>query len=537
MKKEMGFQIGGRQIKIKEFDDRYSVLLPIDLSEETSDEWSDEIDKEAVKEKVHAYADKTMKYLVSEGFISGDKKTQVHIAVKKDQFLWIYFLTKDQNYVSLIKVMQLSNEVTTKGATNTNTNDVEHPVSQSTKTVSLQDAVNEVLSKELPKSDKPQKKVSVFKKVSSASGLKDIPLSDAKKDELEAFWIENFVSETPKGFEATITPELAHYAVKYCMPRNRLTKVYVLNKYCKAMLAGKWELNGCSIIVNTDGKIEDGGHRLTACYNSQLPLKTMANVGQPVASHKTIDRGASRQIHDDLEFEFFLSSKLDIPAGAKGHTICRKVVSWMKAWRKTITTTNNSSAVLCHPDTARGDALTDEIKRVLCENERIFASFAAFEKMTRNMPSEVTISSRGYNRFEFIRLTGAATPLCQYYYLQPEKATSFIERILNPYKVDNEGKVAHIAKDDPASQVRDYLINNRGVVSNGMGKVEELYFRMVSAIHADYKDRKISVLRRTKCWFPNWSIPIDGSYEKFPSPEETEGTTAAQQELDSTVEA
>ena len=289
-------------------------------------------------------------------------------------------------------------------------------------------------------------------------------------------------------------------------------------------------MNGCSIIVNTEGKIEDGGHRLTACYNSQLPLRTMVNVGQPVASHKTIDRGAARQIHDDLEFEFFLSSKLDIPAGAKGHTICRKVVSWMKAWRKTITTTNNSLAVLCNPSSARGDVLTDEIKRLLCENERIFASFAAFEKMTRNMPSEVTISSRGYNRFEFIRLTGAATPLAQYYYLQPEKATAFIDRILNPYKVDEEGKVAHIAKDDPASQVRDYLINNRGVVSNGMGKVEELYFRMVSAIHADYKDRKISVLRRTKCWFPNWSIPIDGSYDKFPSSGEVEEETLSKEE-------
>ena len=84
----MGFKIGGRQIKLKEFDDRYSVLLPIDLSEETGDEWSDGIDKEArtevIKEKVHAYADQTMKYLVSEGFINEDKKTQVHIAIKKD---------------------------------------------------------------------------------------------------------------------------------------------------------------------------------------------------------------------------------------------------------------------------------------------------------------------------------------------------------------------------------------------------------------------------------------------------------------------
>jgi len=80
----MGFQVGGRQIKIKEFDDRYSVLLPIDLSEGSDDEWADEPDKEAIKEKANAYANQTMKYLVSEGFISEDKKTQVHIAVKKD---------------------------------------------------------------------------------------------------------------------------------------------------------------------------------------------------------------------------------------------------------------------------------------------------------------------------------------------------------------------------------------------------------------------------------------------------------------------
>ena len=436
-----------------------------------------------------------------------------------------------------------SSEVITEGAktTNTNTENVANSVAQNTNTVSLQDAVNNVLNKELPTEEqKPQvKKVSTFKRVSSANALKNVPLSDTKKEELEAFWIENFVSETPQGFEATITPELAHYVVKHCMPRNRLTKAYALNKYCRTMLDGKWELNGCSIVVNTEGKIEDGGHRLTACYNSQLPLRTMVNIGQPIESHKTIDRGAGRQLHDDLEFEFFLSSKLDIPAGAKGHTICRKVVSWMKAWRRTVTTTNNNAKVLCKDGTSlrNGDTLTDEIKKTLCQNERIFGSIAAFEQMTRNMPSELTMSAKGLNRFEFIRLTGAATPLAQYYYLQPEKATSFVKRLLNPYKIE-DGNITPIASNDPASQVRKYLLDNRGTVGNGMGKVEELYFRMVSAIHADYKDRKLQTLRQTKCWCPNWSIPCDGSYNKFPTPEEKEESTTTQQELvEATVEA
>ena len=79
IKKEMGFEIGGRQIKIKEFENRYSVLLPLDLNS-CDDEWSE---FETDREMVHAYADKTMKYLVDEGFIDKSKTTQVHIAVKK----------------------------------------------------------------------------------------------------------------------------------------------------------------------------------------------------------------------------------------------------------------------------------------------------------------------------------------------------------------------------------------------------------------------------------------------------------------------
>lgn len=75
----MGFEIGGRQIKIKEFENRYSVLLPLDLNS-CDDEWSE---FETDREMVHAYADKTMKYLVDEGFIDKSKTTQVHIAVKK----------------------------------------------------------------------------------------------------------------------------------------------------------------------------------------------------------------------------------------------------------------------------------------------------------------------------------------------------------------------------------------------------------------------------------------------------------------------
>ena len=86
--------------------------------------------------------------------------------------------------------------------------------------------------------------------------------------------------------------------------------------------------------------------------------------------------------------------------------------------------------------------------------------------------------------------------MAQYYYLQPEKATSFVKRLLNPYKIE-DGNITPIASNDPASQVRKYLLDNRGTVGNGMGKVEELYFRMVSAIHADYKDRKLHTLRQT----------------------------------------
>jgi len=322
------------------------------------------------------------------------------------------------------------------------------------------------------------------------------------------------------------------------MPRNRMLKVFALNKYARAMTKGEWELNGQSIVVNTEGIVEDGGHRLAACYNSQKPFQTMVNIGQPVGSHKTIDRGAARQLHDDLEFEFFLSDKLDIPTGIKGHTICRKVVSWMKAWRRSAVNTSNAtktSRVFGKECTTIVVQITDYIKNTICGNERMFGSFKTFEKLTREMSSELTMSATGVNRFEFIRLTGAATPLIQYHYLQPDLATSFVNRILSPYIVGDNGLVAQIDSTDPAFQVRKYLLDNRGSVGNGMGKVEELYFRMVSAIHADYTGRKISVLRQTRSWYPDWSIPILGSYNEVYSASDEESETVKQEELANVV--
>mgnify|MGYP001188566896 CR=1 FL=1 len=80
LKKEMGFKVYGNEVRIKEYENRYSVLLPIDFSSDDSS-WSEE---EIDKGRVQAYADKTMKYLVDEGFINSDRKIQVHIAVKKN---------------------------------------------------------------------------------------------------------------------------------------------------------------------------------------------------------------------------------------------------------------------------------------------------------------------------------------------------------------------------------------------------------------------------------------------------------------------
>jgi hypothetical protein len=100
----------------------------------------------------------------------------------------------------------------------------------------------------------------------------------------------------------TITPMLARHLLS-CSAGNRGIKQAKIASYARDMAAGNWKLNGETIILNDDGVLIDGHHRLKACIQSEVAFQSIVVKGCAAGSEKTIDMGASRTLGDVLSFQ------------------------------------------------------------------------------------------------------------------------------------------------------------------------------------------------------------------------------------------
>lgn len=83
---------------------------------------------------------------------------------------------------------------------------------------------------------------------------------------------------------------------------NRSLKSSKVAAYARDMAAGRWQVNGEPIIIDRNGALIDGHHRLRACINSEEPFQSFVIRGVSPESQKTIDMGASRSASDALTF-------------------------------------------------------------------------------------------------------------------------------------------------------------------------------------------------------------------------------------------
>jgi hypothetical protein len=84
---------------------------------------------------------------------------------------------------------------------------------------------------------------------------------------------------------------------------NRRMKAEKVRSYARDMLAGRWILNGETIITSSDGRLIDGHHRLRACVEAGRPFQTLVVRGVDNRAATTVDMGASRTLADVLAFE------------------------------------------------------------------------------------------------------------------------------------------------------------------------------------------------------------------------------------------
>lgn len=95
----------------------------------------------------------------------------------------------------------------------------------------------------------------------------------------------------------TVTPEIAAKWIETGAP-NRKPARHQINIFANAMKAGRWEYNGQDIILDRDGHLIDGQHRLLAVIKSGQNVVMGVKRGVPSEAFMTIDSGKARNVAD-----------------------------------------------------------------------------------------------------------------------------------------------------------------------------------------------------------------------------------------------
>lgn len=97
-----------------------------------------------------------------------------------------------------------------------------------------------------------------------------------------------------------VTPSLAAKWLSATTSKNRPMKPEALRQYIQSMRSGKWRENGESIVIDDNGNILDGQHRLQAVVSSGMSFRFAVIRGVDPDSFDTIDSGVRRTGKDVL---------------------------------------------------------------------------------------------------------------------------------------------------------------------------------------------------------------------------------------------
>lgn len=99
-----------------------------------------------------------------------------------------------------------------------------------------------------------------------------------------------------------ITPAMAR-AMLSRNPSNRRVSETTVTKIARDIEAGNFAVNGESIIVASDGTLNDGQHRLCACVLANQQIRSVVVFGPDRDTRVTVDQGRSKMVGDYLAME------------------------------------------------------------------------------------------------------------------------------------------------------------------------------------------------------------------------------------------
>ena len=99
-----------------------------------------------------------------------------------------------------------------------------------------------------------------------------------------------------------VTPDLAQELLTRNTRNRKITRSNVVAIKLN-LEQGRWQLNGESIKVASNGDILDGQHRLLACVETGIPFETVLMEGFDPETQITMDTGKSRGLADMLQLQ------------------------------------------------------------------------------------------------------------------------------------------------------------------------------------------------------------------------------------------
>ena len=146
-------------------------------------------------------------------------------------------------------------------------------------------------------------------------------------------WIEERVQRSEETGKLvaevhTLTPQLARELLTN-NPGNRSVRPAKLQQIIGDIKDGHWRLNGESIIIASNGQLNDGQHRCLAVVEANTAIDSVFVFGVPADTRSTLDNGANRGAGDHLAIEG-IKYALNVAATA------RWVLAYEAAGRKTL---------------------------------------------------------------------------------------------------------------------------------------------------------------------------------------------------------
>lgn len=129
------------------------------------------------------------------------------------------------------------------------------------------------------------------------ANLAEVNGSAAAADELERMLRAAILPSSVGSAVVELSPALAHFLLgrNKINRRRRGTRI---NTYANDMAGGRWALTGEPIIIDSEGNLIGGQHRLYACIESGASFRTLVVWGVDPSVRKSLDSGLAQTLGD-----------------------------------------------------------------------------------------------------------------------------------------------------------------------------------------------------------------------------------------------